>query len=351
MPTSKTALIIGATGSFGAHALCALVRRGWHVRALTRDPASAALRAGERMPVEWIRGDAMTAADVAAAARGVDVIIHAANPPQYRNWRGLALPMLRAAIAAAVAERARIVLPGNVYNYAPDAGPEVTEDAAQAPVTRKGKVRVEMEEMLAEAATRGARVLILRAGDYFGPAAPNSALSWLTTRRKGRLAGVYTPGPAGHAFAYLPDLGETLGRLLERESEMADFECFHFAGHWLAEGGEMPRAVVRASDNPRAKVSAFPWPVVIAASPFVTLFRELLEMRYLWNRPIGLSDAKLRAFLGDVPSTPLDTALRESLEDLGVRVATAPVEVSCGRLWTQDAARPYIAAHAPSHTL
>jgi nucleoside-diphosphate-sugar epimerase len=351
MSDPRSALIIGATGSFGAHALCALVRHGWRVTALARDPAAAARRAGERMPVEWIRGDAMVPTDVARAARGAQVIVHAANPPRYRNWRGLALPMLRATIEAAVAEQARIVLPGNVYNYASDAGPAIAEDAPQAPVTRKGKVRVEMEEMLAAATKRGARVLILRAGDYFGPAAPNSALSWLTTRRKGRLTSVYTPGPAAHAFAYLPDLGETLGRLLDREDELADFERFHFAGHWLADGTEMPEAIVRASDNPRAKVSAFPWPVVVAASPFVTLFRELREMRYLWDRPIGLDDAKLRAFLGDLPATPLDTAVRASLEDLGVGVAAAATEVSGGALWTQGTLPPYIAGHAAAHAV
>ena len=65
-------------------------------------------------------------------------------------------------------------LPGTVYNYAPDAGAAIGEDAVQAPVTRKGAIRVEMERLLAEAAGEGVRSLILRAGDFFGPAAPNS---------------------------------------------------------------------------------------------------------------------------------------------------------------------------------
>ena len=44
--------------------------------------------------VEWVRGDAMRTADVVAAAQGVSVVVHAANPAGYRNWKGLALPML-----------------------------------------------------------------------------------------------------------------------------------------------------------------------------------------------------------------------------------------------------------------
>ena len=40
-------------------------------------------------------------------------------------------------------------------------------------------------------------------------------------------------------------------------------------------------------------------------------------MIYLWRRPLRLDDTKLRAFLGDVPATPLDEALRTTLSGLG----------------------------------
>src|SRR5665213_2437870 len=159
-PPQKTALVIGATGSFGGHAACALIKRGWTIRALARDPAAAKIKAGRRMPIDWVEGDAMNGADVMAAAAGARIIVHAANPPGYRNWRGLALPMLAATIAAAKAWGARIVFPGNVYNYAPDAGAAIAEDAPQAPVTRKGQIRVEMERALRRAAGEGAKVLI-----------------------------------------------------------------------------------------------------------------------------------------------------------------------------------------------
>ena len=65
----------------------------------------------------------MNPADVRRAAEGVSVIVHAANPPGYRNWRGLALPMLDSTIAAAEAVGALIVFPGTIYNFGPDAFP------------------------------------------------------------------------------------------------------------------------------------------------------------------------------------------------------------------------------------
>jgi len=315
----RTVLVIGATGSFGGHAAAALVHHGWTVRALARDPAAARAKSGPRMPIEWLAGDAMNVSDVVDAAAGASVIVHAANPPGYRNWRGLALPMLKATIAAAEASGARIVLPGNVYNYAPDSGARIAEAAPQAPATRKGRIRVEMEQMLRMATGRGVKSLVLRAGDYFGPAAPNSGLQWMTTRRRGRVRSVYAPGPVdvGHAYAYLPDLAETLARLLDREPDLADVEAFHFAGHWLARNDALVGAIRRAAGDPAIRLTAFPYPMIYALSPFVETFRELIEMRYLWRKPIGLDDSKLRAFLGDLPATPFDVAIRETLADMG----------------------------------
>ena len=322
---SRTALIIGATGSFGAHAAIALIKRGWRVRALTRDPAGAAAKAGRSTPIAWVKGDAMSGAHVAAAARGADLIVHAANPPAYRNWKGTVLPMLESTIAAAIGEGARIVLPGTVYNFAPGAGPRIGEDAPQAPVTRKGAIRVAMERRLREAASQGAKALILRAGDFFGPAAANSALgTWLVRRRGDRVAGVWAPGPieVGHAFAYLPDLAETLARLMEREAELADFEEFHFAGHWLERGDALAASIRRATGRGDLPLRSFPWPVVYAAAPFNETMRELIEMRYLWQKPIGLDGGKLAAFLGAIPATPLDAAIETTLADMGL-LATA----------------------------
>ncbi|MGP4881724.1 NAD-dependent epimerase, partial [Klebsiella pneumoniae] len=91
--------------------------------------------------IQWIAGDALDGGQVAAAAAGCDVIVHAVNPPGYRHWRQQVLPMLRNTLQAAERQRALVVLPGTVYNYGPDAFPLIAEEAAQQPVTRKGAIR------------------------------------------------------------------------------------------------------------------------------------------------------------------------------------------------------------------
>ncbi len=308
----RKALIIGASGGVGGAVASALVRHGWTVIGLSRVERPA------RDGIDWRVGDAMSVDDLRHAAQGVDIIFHGANPPKYQNWETVCLPMIRNSIAAAEAVGARLVYPGSVYNFGPDAGALVGEEAPQHPQSRKGSIRVAMEAELEVFAKRGGRVTIVRAGDFFGGVSDSS---WFTGGliKAGQPVGAVTyPGdPAlGHAWAYLPDLGETFARLLDREDKLGRFERFHFQGHWLT-GEEMAAALRRAAGKPDAPLKRFPWWLMTLASPFVGFCREVLEMRYLWQRPLRLDNRKLADFLGAEPHTPLDEAVRQSLTRVG----------------------------------
>jgi nucleoside-diphosphate-sugar epimerase len=102
------------------------------------------------------------------------------------------------------------------------------------------------------------------------------------------------------------------------------FEVFHFAGHFDADGTQMVRAIRKTVRQPSLPVRRFPWAFLVVASPFVALFREISEMRYLWREPIRLDNARLVAALGSEPHTPLDRAVAATLESLGCLPASAP---------------------------
>ncbi|WP_158913526.1 NAD-dependent epimerase/dehydratase family protein [Caulobacter sp. S45] len=312
----RTALVIGATGGIGGEVARTLQACGWRVRALHRDPERAR---ASNPALDWVLGDAMDAASVARAAEGMGVIVHGANPPGYRNWKGLALPMLESTIAAAAVNGARVLLPGTVYNFGFDAGEAVDEAAAQNPTTRKGAIRVAMERRLEAAASAGVKTLIVRAGDFFGPRTGNSWLAQGMVPTPGPVKRIFNPARAGvgHAWAYVPDLAETMVRLLERRDALADFDVFHFAGCWFDDNREFAEAIRGAAGRPQAPIYPFPWPVVHALAPFNETFREMGEMTYLWRRPLRLLDGKLRRFLGAVPTTTLEEAVGTTLKGLG----------------------------------
>ncbi|GJD65247.1 NAD(P)H-binding protein [Methylobacterium frigidaeris] len=318
--TTRMALVLGATGGVGGAVARRLAAEGWTVRALHRDPGRVRREADG---LAWVRGDAMVPEDVVAAAAGASLIVHAVNPPGYRDWDRLVLPMLDASITAARAVEARLVLPGNVYVYGRDAGPTPGADAPQTPRTSKGRIRIAMEARLRES---GVRSLILRAGDFFGPR--TTANSWFSAAlvRPGRpvrtILDPGTPG-TGHQWAYLPDVAETMVRLAGREVELPRFATFNMDGHWDPDGRQMIAAIARAVGR---KVTArrFPWALLPLAAPVWPLAREIREMRYLWREPVRMSNAELVAFLGAEPHTPLDEAVRETLVGLGCLPGRGP---------------------------
>jgi len=316
MNKANTALVLGATGGIGGEVARQFLAAGWQVKALSRKPAQVQGAEG----IEWAAGDAMVAADVLAAARGCAVIVHAVNPPGYRNWAGLVLPMLDNTIAAAEATGALVVLPGTVYNYGPEAFPCAGDDTPQRPLTRKGGLRVRMEAALEAFSGRGGRALVVRAGDFFGPMAGNTWFAQLVKPGQpvNRIANPGQPG-VGHSWCYLPDLAATMVALVERRADLPPFARYNMTGHWDADGSAMTCAIQRvaARHGLHAGIKAFPWWLAALAAPFNETMREVLEMRYLWQQPLRLDNAGVTAMLGQEAHTPLDVAVERTLRGLG----------------------------------
>lgn len=320
MSDTKAALVLGATGGIGGETAMALLHHGWAVVAMARDLARRPATADPLANATWITGDATNADDVSRAAKGVQAIVHAVNPPGYRNWDRLVLPMIDNSIAAAKATGARIVLPGTIYNYGDDAFPVLVEDSPQNPVTRKGRIRVELERRLEAGTREGTPALIVRFGDFFGPAPGSNWFSQGMVTPGTRLSTITYPGRrgVGHAWAYLPDAGETIARLLDRADALEAFARFHFAGVWDADGTAMTQAIADAVARPHTKVKALPWGLLALAGLFRETPRELYKMRYLWDRPVRPDNGELVAFLGEEPHTPLPEAVRRTLAALKV---------------------------------
>lgn len=339
MSKDRTALVLGATGGIGAEVARQLVEAGWAVRAMHR--SGGAGRESSR-GMTWVRGDALDPQEVMAAAQGCSVIVHAVNPPGYQRWAELVLPMLRSTLAAAQAQGATIVLPGNVYNYGPDAFPLAREDSPQHPQTHKGRIRVEMEEALKAATQQGCRAIVVSAGDFFGPGAGNNWFSQALVKPGKPVRTVYLPGRPGvpHQWGYLPDVARTMVELLAHRHSLPAFASFHMAGHVDPDGrgmGEAIQRVVQRQGLRRPRLAAFPWALVRMASWFAAQPRELLEMRYLWETEVRLANGRLLSVLGREPHTPLDEAVEATLRGLAClpasqRPAPAPGPVRASAL-------------------
>ena len=138
------------------------------------------------------------------------------------------------------------MFPGNVYNYGAGMPAVLDETTPMQPTSRKGKLRVEIEQRLREAADRGVRTIVLRAGDFFG----RGRGSWFDLVLIKELAKnkITYPGPLDvvHEWAYLPDYVDALIRLAAIRDKLGQFEAFGFPGHAVT-GQEFVSAIAKAS--------------------------------------------------------------------------------------------------------
>lgn len=309
-PAARTALVVGASGAFG-HALAReLLEHGWTVRSLGRSPTPPP---GLMLThdIQHVQGSALATDDVLLAARDTSLIVHAFNVP-YAQWHSQMLTATEHVANAAEQTGSTIILPGNVYGLGADFSSPLDEHCSHDAVSVKGQLRNQLEARLHRATRRGARLLIVRAGDFFGPGPVRD--SWLRqiTRKAVRGGPLLDPSSTNtkHEWAYLPDLARVTAALVARRDELSESEVFHFSGYQLT-SDELMNAL-QAVLGPR-RVKAMPWALMKWVAAFSPAAREALDIRYLWDKPVLLSDAKLRRFLGDVRVTPLSDALRSTL--------------------------------------
>ena len=282
----KTVLILGASGRVGRHAADAFWTAGWRVRLFDRETD-----------------------DLMVSAKGADVIVNGWNPA-YPDWAAEVPDLTARVIAAAEANGATIILPGNVYVFGKMTPSPWSEGSRHAATNTLGQIRVEME---AAYRASSAQVLILRAGDFLDTEASGNWFDAVIAKSadKGALVAPGNPD-ALHAWAYLPDLAQAMVALANKRVDLERFEDIPFDGYTLSLN-DMARIAGQATGREfRVKRMAW-WPLVIAV-PFWKMARHLIEMRYLWSLPHSLDGSKMEEILPEFRPTDPATALASALE-------------------------------------
>lgn len=307
--TKGRVTVLGSNGHIGNAAMVAFRNAGWSVTGLGRS---------NRRPVEatqFVQGDASDVTVVKAAIAEADVVVQALHLP-YDKWgNGAAEAQLQVVLDAMAGSGKTLLFPGTIYNYrASDR--TIAPGLRQSAEKPRGDIRIRLEEMLRKAAaTDGFKVIILRAGDFFGPGNRDDwyDAGMFMDLARGKL---YHLGDlqTRHAWAYLPDLARALVVLGEKREQFAAFENFHFAGHWVNHGQVM--ASIQSALGQRPKVAPLPWWMLRALGLVNPVMRDIFRMRYLWLNEMELVDPRLDALLGPGFTTPFEAAVATTVAEL-----------------------------------
>jgi nucleoside-diphosphate-sugar epimerase len=315
-------LVLGATGSFAGAVTAELLKRGVRVRALVRSKQKLIDRFGQPELLDIIEGDVQSLVDLNKAAQGCKTIVHGVNY-LYHQWFPHMETATNNVIATAGKNDALIVFPGNVYSLGAAQEHPFTETSPHNPVSRKGELRQWMEEELKSYADQGGRVLIIRAGDYFGPTARNGYLDPLfggAAKDKSMLA----LGNLGlsHQWAYVPDLARATVDLMEISADLLPYEIVNFEGTVVASQRKFMSDIARVAGS-RDKVNRAPWFILKIVSLFDPLIREVMEMKYLFESTVLIEGPRFQELLPGFQATAHDEAIRQTIDSYRVEESSA----------------------------
>ena len=214
-------------------------------------------------------------------------------------------------VAACKATGARMVFIDNLYMYGPQSRPLVEtmplSDTGWKPAARSAATRIWMD-----AAAKGeALVTALRAPDFYGPGVGNSFLGDTSI---GKLAqgkpAVFIGSPdVLHDYAYVPDIARATTTLLA-----APDSAFGQAWHVPCAPTRTTRDILKIAADTlgvKLRISAMPAWMLGASGMFSPVLRELIEMRFQWDRPYRVDSSKFAAaFWSD--ATPFETGIPET---------------------------------------
>jgi nucleoside-diphosphate-sugar epimerase len=314
--TINKAIVLGATGGMGKALTSELLSRGIATVAFSRSQAKLEelRRKHDNHPLlTIIAGDAFHPEDIEHASAEADVLFQSIGLP-YPEWSESLIPLTLSILEGASRAKTRVVQIDNIYPYGRSQMEKVSEDHPRNPHSRKGKLRLQMEQLLLQAHERGIPVLIARFPDFYGPDAPNSMLDYtLQAVAAGKVAGFVGSRSIPREFIYLPDGAKAAVELASRDDAYG--QNWNIPGPGVITGKEIIRLAAEAAGRAKPRSFTIGRGMLTMMGLFSPFMREVIEMLYLTEKPVVLSGAKFEQFMGiPVPATPYEDAIPQTVK-------------------------------------
>ncbi|MFJ7979304.1 SDR family NAD(P)-dependent oxidoreductase [Lysinibacillus xylanilyticus] len=303
----QTALVIGASGGMGYALVNELVNRNIQVKAFARNKEKLVALFQHHNNVEIISGDVFNEQDMMRASNGVDIIFHAISFP-YQDWEKLHIRCLDIVINIAERRGSKIALVDNIYAYGRKSTSPIIEQASKEPQTKKGKIRLTMENKLKNSNVPS---LIVHFPDLYGPNAVNTilyeTLKNIVLDKKANFVGNLQ---VKREFLYTVDGAKAMVELALRD-DTYNQNWNVPAVHPIA--GEELVKVLREITGYKKGIRTVSKGMIRLIGIFTPSMKEVVEMLYLTEEPVILSGEKYEKEIGALPRTSYRVGLEETI--------------------------------------
>ncbi|HLS94836.1 MAG TPA: NAD-dependent epimerase/dehydratase family protein [Sphingobacterium sp.] len=207
----------------------------------------------------------------------------------------------------------RLVFFDNVYLYNPEAVSNMTEESATNPISRKGRVRLQVLELLQQAMEQqGLQALVARSADFYGPDSKNGILNTLVLnsvsqrKKPSWLADAHKI----HSFTYTPDAAKATALLGNTDSAYQQVWHLPTSGERLT--GKAFVELAASIAGTKASYTVLTPFLLSLGGLFNRTIKEVIEMNYQYDRDYFFDSSKFCDAFGFVP-TSYETGIREVL--------------------------------------
>lgn len=298
-------VIVGA-GPLGRALADDLRNRGARVRVVSRSGHPA----GDG--IEALRADATDSADLDSALKGASVVYQCAQP-EYTRWVQEFPALQQGILDATVRAGADLVIADNLYMYGDPDGTVITENSAEHPVTKKGRVRKEMADAALDAHHAGRlRVAISRPSNYFGPGHDQSSKAIFGAAVDGKSMQFFGSMTVPRSLTFYPDAAHAMATL--GTSDLGWGSVWIPPTQPAITQSELAAMVWHAAGNTGAPHTTVVGRRMLAALGLVVpVVREVVEMYYEYGKPFVVDSSHFESTFGARP-TPMADAIQATLE-------------------------------------
>lgn len=272
--------ILGANGTIGKILASELKNYTNEIRLVSRNPKKV------NDTDELFPADLSNPIMVDKAIEGSEVVYLVVGfEYSFKVWKENWPRLMKATIDACIKHKAKLVFFDNVYLYDISSMGHITENSPINAPSKKGKVRMEIAEMLMKEVKAGnLTALIARAPDFYGPDNEKSFLIEVVYKNllKEKRPNWFIDANKKHSFIYTPDAAKATALLGNTP------DAYNQVWHLPTDSNSLTGAEIidlfNKEMNTSKKVMVLPMFMLKILGIFMPFMREMPEMMYQYDR-------------------------------------------------------------------